>query len=153
MVVSVQAALTGLIEVKIKPIPIGDILRQLHLYLEWFSGGVGRADTLGAEQWEQWATKDVPDRFNPYEHNPKCRNPECPWMYFESEERKAQKKIDQITPRLKTILVTAWPLSKEDAESLQKEGISHVKLGSGFEDYVKHRKVVQPEDLAESLEI
>lgn len=41
------------------------------------------------------------------------------------------------------VAATAYDISKDDLEALQKEGIKHVRLGEKFNEYLNHRKATR----------
>lgn len=120
---AIAARASTLYEVKIGPTPIGDVLRQLQLYLEYLKGVLGTS------------------RSTPPAGQLNNRDAKCP--VHDSQSCKCCKRdyyyvYDGATwgvPRV--VLVTDYDITSDDVKVLATLGCTHVKLGAGFETFVQ----------------
>jgi hypothetical protein len=124
--VDVTSSHNILVEVKIAPVPIGDALRQLALYKEFFNWDVSPVSAAMSEYNHEWT------RNNQYEYEV--------WRSWIEDSAIAQH-AETITD---VALVTAYDLSDEDIAVLARENILHAKLGAKFNKYVAARKAKKP---------
>jgi hypothetical protein len=118
---------TIIIEVKIGPVGVGDLIRQLRLYNQY----VERKSTkpvfrTNAPGWEGKCGYDVTRRWN------------CNRAYF---ERKSESTSDALKAALRqiTIAVCDFEMDAEYTKALRSAGIHPVRLGKGFEEFLKQR--------------
>lgn len=141
--------LHAIIEVKIKRSPIGDVMRQLRLYMEYTSQPTWRGDTRYvaalredaiAAGWEHVCREecgpscDKVDYVTGKKLRATCERPR--WREFLDGCR---SKLIDIAPA-RCVLVTDYDVDAVDTNMLRDAGIAHVRLGKSFDRYVHTRE-------------
>jgi len=143
-----SAYFTSILEVKIKPVPVGDIIRQMRLYAEYEPdlGKVSRdvkyvSSDLAAGGWDQMERDDHPMQ----EWVDQCRlegHPRLPDSFV-------RKSVEAVCSKAKMVVVVDFPLHSEDISTLKASGIYPIKLGAGFESYLESRAAAKPVEIVE----
>lgn len=118
-----------IVEVKIAPESVSNIIKQIRLY-----------ETYGQAHWGRRLSERLED---------------IRWSSDKDEREEyqcAQQKSDEIVAQLTRplVAVTDYDLTEGDVGTLNKARISHVRLGKNFDAYVQEQKSSQ---VAKSVEI
>jgi hypothetical protein len=144
-----------LIEVKIEPTSIGDILRQMRLYSEYFQikGQIPDFDRLHRGRVKKdfpGLLDDCPRHHNGFYGTSKCR---CKGRSYYSMANARMPSLSALWQKVSRIVITDFALQAEEVDVLEKAGIMHAKLGQGFEQYVASREKLSEDEDTPNLEV
>jgi len=130
----VFAGVAVLVEVKIERVSVGDILRQMRLYSEYLAADLGRVSRFHFTHPSVANTlryRDCPRPTDESGYNLEaCR---C-----SSEHGTRLKYFGDPSTWIEhhTIVVTDFPLTADEVETLRSAGIAHAQFGAGLNAYV-----------------
>lgn len=167
---------SGLIEVKIAPVSVGEILRQVKLYREYFAPEEPRGRnallTSSSQKTTDWdigchgrggideGAHDLDARVvhgqplvmqqqptqstqQPVQQLVQCIGDLCSARQNRTAIKEVIEQHYQLM-RVLAIVVTDFALDSIDVSELNKSGIIHAQLGSGFEEFLRNRASAEP---------
>lgn len=106
----------AIVEVKTTPVAVGDILRQMNLYLEYFKS------TRGSMRYYLNGWGKIID---------------SPWYRFSRTEKLPITLPDSYEPPPMRVLVIDFPLTQDELQALHNENIKVMRLGNDFSAYLE----------------
>lgn len=135
-----------LVEVKIAPVSIGDAIRQLKLYREyWPVNHVGcGADHGGFLTCHRHVRNGYSDG---------CKEPHCSWSLWYDWGDGEVATHNRVMMAISTVLVTAYAVTDNDLDTLRREGIRHARLGAGFDAFCNNLRNASSSTTARIVEV
>lgn len=133
--------LTGIIEVKIQPVGSGDLIRQLRLYNQYVFSRLDHLEPRFDSNDESWKSGGSLRKLIASDPNAAYLNKKT-----YQAERGLEAFIRGQALRVLTIAVCDYELDAEYTRALRSAGIHPVRLGAGFEKFLKDQADAVPDD-------